>query len=224
MAFPQALGRDVKAKVLRVEWDEQFFNKDGKTVREDSYTPELLASGKCDVYQTGLTKLPWREKKLSFVTLYPTRMVVVTHKSKKEQFKTAADLCGKTAATVKNTSWHTWLQAHNDTVCAANPIQIKLMDFEEISKAVDSGEVDFKLANFDNTLWVQSPYKNSVTVFAVGSVVEQGWGFRKEDKDLQSAAQKFLENQKATADSLWNKQWKKAFGMTLPEYLKLVPK
>ena len=59
-----------------------------QTVREDSYTPELMASGKCDVYSTGLTKLPWREKKLAFVTLYPTRMVVVVNKSRKEEFKT----------------------------------------------------------------------------------------------------------------------------------------
>ena len=116
----------MKAKILRVEWDEQFFNKDGKTVREDSYTPELMASGKCDVYPTGLTKLPWREKKLAFVTLYPTRMMVMVNKSRKEEFKTPRDLCAKTASTVKDTSWHTWLQAQNETTCAANPIRIKL--------------------------------------------------------------------------------------------------
>jgi membrane-bound lytic murein transglycosylase F len=224
VAFSQSLGRDVKPKILRVEWDEQFFNTDAQTVREDSYTPELLASGKCDLYPTGMTKLPWREKKLAFVTLYPTRMMVVVNKSRKEEFNTPADLCGKTAATVKNTSWHAWLQAQNETTCAAHPIQIELMTFEESSKALDSGGVDFKMDNFDNTMWLGSPFKNSGAGFAVGPVVEQGWAFRKEDRDLQGAARKFLEGQKAAGDSLWNKQWKAFIGMTLPEYLERVPK
>ena len=221
MAFSQSLG--VKARILRVEWDEQFFNKDGKTVREDSYTPELMASGKCDAYLTGLTRLPWRETKLAFVTLYPTRMVVVVNKSARAGFKTPADLCAKSAATVKDTSWHTWLQAHNETTCASNPIRIKLLGFEESSQAVDSGTADFTIVNFDNTLVLSNPYKNSVMAFPIASVVEQGWAFRKEDRDLQAAARKFLEGQKGTPDSLWNTQWRKAFGMTLPEYTKRVP-
>ena len=224
VAFSQSLGSGVKARILRVDWDQQFFNKDGKTVREDSYTPELMVSGKCDVYPTGLTKLPWREKKLAFVTLYPTRMMVVVNKSRKEEFKTPRDLCAKTASTVKDTSWHTWLQAQNETTCAANPIRMKLLGFEEASRAADSGDVDFTVVNFDNTLTLGNPYKNSVAAFAVGSVVEQAWGFRKEDKDLQAAARKFLEDQKAAEDSLWNTQWRKAFGMTLPEYTKQVPR
>jgi len=221
VAFSQSLG--VKARILRVEWDEQFFNKDGKTVREGSYTPELMDSGKCDAYLTGLTILPWRETKLAFVTLYPTRMVVVVNKSARAGFKTPADLCAKNAATVKDTSWHTWLQAQNATTCAANPIRIKLLGFEESSQAVDSGAVDFTIVNFDNTLVLSNPYKNSVMAFPIASVVEQGWAFRKEDRDLQAAAHKFLEKQKSAADSLWNTQWRKAFGMTLPEYTRRVP-
>ena len=71
MAFSRSLGGGVKARILRVDWDEQFFNKDGQTVREDSYTPELMASGKCDVYSTGLTRLPWREKKLASLPCTP---------------------------------------------------------------------------------------------------------------------------------------------------------
>ena len=224
IAFSQSLGRDIKPKIVRVEWDEQFFNQDGRTVQEDTYTPALLASGKCDAYQTGLTKLPWREKKLGFVTLYPTRMVVMVNKSRQQQLKTPADLCGKAAATVKNTSYHMWMQAQNDSTCVSNPIKIEFMNFEETSKALDSERVDFKMDNFDNTLWLGTPFKNSVAGFAVGPVVEQGLAFRKEDKDLQAAARKFLDTQKASKDSLWNKQWKSGIGMTLPEYLERVPK
>ena len=224
VAFAESLGRDIKAKVVRVEWDEQFFNKESKTVREDAYTPELLASGKCDVYQTGLTKLPWREEKLAFVTLYPTRMMVIVNKSRKADFKTPADLCAKTAAVTKDTSWHTWLQAQNESACAAHPIRMEFMNFEDSSKAVDTGKADFRMDNFDNTLWLGSPFKNSIAVFAVGPVVEQGWAFRKEDKDLQAAAHNYLEAQKAAKNSLLNKQWINFIGMTLPEYIQRVPK
>lgn len=223
-AFAATLGSDVKAKVLRVEWDEQFFDREGKTVRENSYTPELLASGKCDVYANGLTKLPWREKKLAFVTLHPTRMMVVTNRSTKAALKSPKDLCGKTAATIKDTSYQTWLQGQNESACAANLIRIRLMTFEEASKAVDTGGVDFIVQNIEETMWLDSPFKNSVTAFPVGPIYEQGWAFRKEDKDLQAAAETFFEAQKAQKDSLLNKQWKNFLGMTLPEYIERVPK
>ena len=58
----------------------------------------------------------------------------------------------------------------------------------------------------------------------MGSTIEQGWAFRAEDKDLQAAAQRFFEAQKTGKDSLLNKQWKAAVGMTLPEYIERVPK
>ena len=222
--FAETLGSGVKAKVLRVEWDEQFFDAQGKTARDDSYTPQLLASGKCDVYATGLSKLPWREKKLAFVTLYPTRMMVVVNRSRTGGLKTPADLCGKTAATIKDTSYHTWLQAQNESACFANPIRIELMTFEASSKAVDAGRLDFRIENLDDTMWLGSPYKNSVAAFPVGSTIEQGWAFRREDRDLQAATQKFFEAQKAATDSLLNKQWRTAIGMSLPEYIERVPK
>lgn len=174
-----------------MDWDEQFFNRAGKTVREDRYTPELLASGKCDVYASGMTRLPWREK---------------------------------TAATIKDTSYQTWLQGQNESACAANPIRIRLMTFEETSRAVDTGDVDFKVENIEETMWLASPFKNSVAAFAVGPVHEQAWAFRKEDKDLQAASKSFLEAQKAQRDSLMNRQWKNFLGMTLPEYIEQIPK
>src|SRR5262249_39618568 len=55
VAFAATLGQDIQLKLLRVDWDEQFHNRDGKTEREASYTPELLASGTCDLYPNNLT-------------------------------------------------------------------------------------------------------------------------------------------------------------------------
>lgn len=106
MAFVGTLKKGIKAKFMRVEWDEQFFNKMGKVIRDDAYTPELMASGKCDLYP-GMNKIDWRLNKFDFVTLNADRMVVVVNKSKQALFKSEADLGGKMAATMKDSSWQT---------------------------------------------------------------------------------------------------------------------
>ena len=60
--FALKLGNGVRGKFIRVEWDAMFFNKDGKTDKGAAYTPELLASGKCDLYAANMTKNAWRLK------------------------------------------------------------------------------------------------------------------------------------------------------------------
>jgi hypothetical protein len=45
-----------------------------------------------------------------------------------------------------------------------------------------------------------------------------GWAFRKEDRNLQRAAQKFFEAQRSTPDSLMNTQYQDAYHMTVDEY------
>jgi membrane-bound lytic murein transglycosylase F len=215
----------VTPKFSRVGWDEQFFNKEGVVVREGSYTPELLASGRCDFYPY-MTKLPWRLKKLDFVTLYPNRMMVLVHKSKKTEFKTPADLCGKVAATVKDTSFHTWLQEQNERVHVANPIQFEFVtNNEEGLQAVDEGRVDFTITNTEFAMWsTRHRVKNTVSAFVVGPMEYIGWGFRKEDKDLQAAVQKFFDTQRADENSPLNQIWDKYFDMTLIDFIGLMTK
>jgi ABC-type amino acid transport substrate-binding protein len=211
-------------KFLRIEFDEQFFNKEGKVVREDTYTPELLASGRCDFYPNNLANLPWREKKLNFVALFPERMAVLINKSKKAEFKTPADLCGKVAATYKDSGYHTWLQEQNKSICVANPIHMELTTTEEEDlKAIEEGRVDFTLALVVTAIrFTRHEGKNCVVPFLVGPMRFFGWAFRKEDKDLQEALKKFFDVQRATKDSILNNQWKSYLGMTLIEYIELI--
>ncbi|MCI0529346.1 MAG: hypothetical protein L0Y56_18055 [Nitrospira sp.] len=64
---------------------------------------------------------------------------------------------------------------------------------------------------------------NSVVVpFVVGPMYFFGWPVRKEDKDLQAALKKFFDEQRATKDSMLNKQWKNYCGMTLIDFIELV--
>jgi ABC-type amino acid transport substrate-binding protein len=218
-AFAASLGNGVRSRFLRVGWDEQFFGKQGKTDREAADTPELLASGKCDLYASNMTKNEWRLKKLDIVTLYSSRMMVISAKAMAGKIKAAPALAGKTAAIEKDTSYHTWLEEQNQAAYSANPVVIKLLPTQNSFAAVDAGEVDFTLADSDAAIWaVRYQLKNAKTAFPVGPVDEIGWAFNKADKDLQATVQKFFDNQRKADNSLFNQIWERYFGIGLNKF------
>ena len=223
VAFAATLGPDITLKFFRVLWDAQFHNREGKTEREASYTPALLASGTCDVYPTHLTKNAWRLTKLDFVTLFPSRMMVIVNQAHKARFHTATDLAGKVAAVEKDTSHHSWLQDQNTSTYAANPVHITLMPFNDGVRAVDAGEVDFTLLDSDGALWAtRYQFKNAVAAFPVGPLEEVGWAFRKDDKDLQVAVQAFFAAQRADPNSALQAHWTKTYGLSLTKFITLI--
>ncbi|MBI3230146.1 MAG: transporter substrate-binding domain-containing protein [Burkholderiales bacterium] len=200
-----------------------IFQQKGKTVWEDAYTPKLLASGKCDFYPSNLTKTEWRQKKLDFITLFPSRMMVVIPKGKQAQIKDVNDLAGKTAAIEKDTSFHTWLMAQNQAAWSTNPVKLTLLSTQESFAAVEAGTIDFTITDSDIAIWAaHHQFKNSKTAFPVGPADEIGWAFRKEDKDLQAAAQSFFEQQRKNPNSEINQIWKRHFGRSLTEFITLM--
>jgi ABC-type amino acid transport substrate-binding protein len=223
-AFAQSLGANIKATYRVLVWDEQFHNQAGETVREASYTPALLASGACDVYPNGMVLVEWRLKKLGMVALYPAREMVIIHKSKKDQIRTPADLAGKVAGVTQSASSHVYLEEQNKTVYMDNPIRFDFRPSQTLRlEAVDNGEVDFAIAGSEDALWeTRHHLKNSVAAFVVGPVVKVGWGLRQDDKDLQAAVEQFFEAQKASEDSVLNQVWKKTFGLSFANYLRLI--
>ena len=223
VAFAATLGAEVQLKLRRVVWDTQFHNREGVTVREASYTPELLASGTCDVYPNHLTKRAWRLTKLDIVTLIPNRMMVLVHRTRQAQFRTPADLAGKVAAIEKDVSQHSWLQDENTSTYAANPVRIILMPFNDGIKAVDAGEVDFTLLDTDAAMWLtRYQFKHAIVAFPVGPTEEIGWAFRKDDKDLQAAVQAFFETHEAMPISPLNRFGKRRYGLSLTKFIALV--
>jgi len=223
-AFAQSLGANIKATYRVLVWDEQFHNQAGETIREASYTPTLLASGACDVYPNGMVLLEWRLKKLGMVALYPAREMVIIHKSKKDQIRTPADLAGKVAGVTQSASSHVYLEEQNKTVYVDNPIRFDFRPSQTLRlEAVDNGEVDFAIAGSEDALWeTRHHLKNSVAAFVVGPVIKVGWGLRQDDKDLQAAVEQFFEAQKASEDSVLNQVWKKTFGLSFANYLRLI--
>ena len=160
----------------------------------------------------------WRLKKLDFVILFQTRMVVVVHQDLFADIKRIEDLAGKTAAVQKGTSYHTWMDGQNASDLASNPITIQLMSTDKSMKAVDEKKVDFTVIGADGALnWTRNKVKNVVVAFPVGKTTQLGWAFRKEDKALQRAVQTFFESQ-ARAGSRIDEIWSEKVGISLSEF------
>lgn len=223
LAFVATLGNGIAPRFFRVGWDEQFFNKDGVTVYDASYTPELLASERCDLYPSNLAKNEWRLNKMDFVTMFPNRRMVVVKRSEKDRFKSPADLAGKTAAVVKDTSHYAWLQQQNRDVFSSRPITIRAMSMEESLNAVSRGEADFTMMDSDAAIWaIRHEHADMDMAFAVGTPDEIGWAFRKQDKELQESVKTFFDHQRARMDSTLNRIWQKYYNMSLTDFVRLI--
>lgn len=215
-AFAKWLGGGVRLVMDPVDWDAQFHNDFGQTDRDGSYTPWLLASGRCDAYPSHVTETGWRMKKMDFALLFSSRMMVLVPEKLKSTLKSPADLAGRTAAVEKNTSYHTWLQEQNATTFAKNPVVIKLMSMEDALQAVEDGSADFSLVDADIALWkVAKTSRRVVVAFPVGPVDSIGWAFRKDDHDLRDAVQQFFDAQRENETSDLNRIWKEEFGVTM---------
>ena len=217
LAFAEHLG--VSPRVKRLDsWDQQFQNDKGVTEKEAAYTPALMESGDCDCYPNDVVKNDWRLKKLDFVILFRTRMVVVVNKDNQPAYKGVADLAGKKAAMQKGTSYSSWLETQNAGPLVSSPIQIQFMTTDESMQAVDTKFVDFTVIGADGALnWTRNKVKNVVVAFPVGDTTEVGWAFRKKDKDLQEAVRRFFDSQ-AAVGSRFDEIWKEKVGIPLSEF------
>ena len=69
----------------------------------------------------------WRKKKLAFVKLFQSQMVVSVHKDRFGEFKETSDLQGKEAAVMENSSYHNWIEKNNQSTFSNNPVQFIFM-------------------------------------------------------------------------------------------------
>jgi len=221
--FAHSLGKDIQTKFLHVGWDEQFHNKDGKTVRSASYTPELLASGQCDLYPNNLTENAWRLKKIDIVMLYPSRMMVVVHKSHKKDYRSLKNLQGKRATVQENTSFHTWIDQQNRGLYAEDPIKLLFQPSNMGLKQITDQKVDFTIFDADAALWTtRYEHPELIAAFPVGERDKIGWGFRKTDKELQKAVHQFFQKQRQQPNSEVNQVWTRYYGMSLTRFIGIV--
>lgn len=219
-AFARSLGQNIQLKAIRIGWEEQFLDETGKLDRDTSHTPHLLDAGVCDLYPTHLTRNAWRLRKMNFVTLFPSRMLVISLAARKKPLKTSADLAGLQAVVEKESSFHSWLEEQNRTV--SPPIKIMLMNSYEASmQAVKNGTADFTMMDPEVANWTFRRTPNSpYAAFPIGPTDEIGWAFRKTDKDLQAAAALFFEEQRNRQDAELNRIWIRHYGRTLADFIR----
>ncbi len=217
LAFAEVMGIPATLKHLD-SWDQQFHNQDGITIKEAQYTPALLANGDCDFYPNDIVMNNWRLKKLNFVILFRTQMVVVVHTDNLANYTTLSDLAGKTVAVQKGTSYSTWIEQQNASDFAKNPMRIEFMSTDESMQAVDDKLVDFTIIGADGALnWTRNKIKHSSVAFPIGEASQVGWAFRKQDKDLQIVVKDFFDSQ-ARAGSRLDAIWAEKVGIPLSEF------
>jgi membrane-bound lytic murein transglycosylase F len=224
MAFAAYLGSGIHPRFVSFKkWDDQFVNRDGVVVKNGEYTPQPLASGRCDLYPNDLVQLDWRQKKLAFVLLFISRNTIIVNQRRINEFRSIKDLAGKTVAVMQGTSFESWLENKNAEQFRNNPIKFKFMPQKQAIMAVDRGEVDFAISGADGALWAINNFaKKAAVAFPVGATTKYGWCTRKADKDLQAAVRNFFDVQRSQLNSQINRNWKKYIGMTLGDFLLFV--
>lgn len=220
LAFTEFLGNDIQPVFIRLnKWNDQFVNDKNIVAQDEEYTPEPLASGKCDVYPNDLVRVGWREKKMAFVLLFISRNTIIVSKNSHDKIPGQAYLAGKTAAIMEGTSYQTWIEEQNRGRFKDNPIQMIFMPQKDALKAAESGKVDFAVIGADGALWAARSFAPDIHVaFPVGEINEYGWCFRKQDTSLQEAVRQFFSTQKSSYNSPLNQNWREHTGLTLGEF------
>ncbi|RZA18233.1 MAG: transporter substrate-binding domain-containing protein, partial [Proteobacteria bacterium] len=191
-AFAYYLG--VRPEVRRLEnFDQQFHNDSGRTVREESYVPKLLADGSCDVFPNDLHIVDWRESKMRLVPYYNVRNVVLAHPAQRDVLKGPADLAGRVAAVQKGTAYEDWLLAANENEFASNPVVIRNAPTSDSVRMVAEREADFTIIGTESAFrWTRSEMANMTILFPVSTPVNVGWGVSASATDLAQALERFM--------------------------------
>lgn len=169
MAFVDFLGGGVKPEFTHFDtWDDQFRNRAGEVLRDEAYTPEPPASGTCDMYPDDLVRLEWREKKLAYVPLYIFRNPIIVNKARKADFTGIKDFAGKTAAVMKGTAYHTWLDEMNRSVFHKNPVKIVFLPQKNaINVIAHHGILD------EHVRFIQKPFSKAELATQVRSLLDE---------------------------------------------------
>ncbi|MDI6798268.1 MAG: transporter substrate-binding domain-containing protein [Desulfatibacillaceae bacterium] len=220
-AFADHVNPSLKVVIHGVDqWDILFQDEDGNTRRGEGYTPKLLADGTCDSIAAPITRMPWREKLMGLINLFPSRTVVVVRKAQAQDYTLERNLAGKKAAVLKSSSFQSWLESQNQTRYLDNPVSMVLVPtLIEAREKVLVGEADFTLMDADGAMAIiTQEYPSLAVAFPVGDLESIGWGFCRDDTGLQDAAREFFRLQIADSDSTFNRLWKERYGMTLVEF------
>jgi two-component system sensor histidine kinase/response regulator len=217
LVFAKELG--VKVRERAIMGYELFAGADGKIDATTAEAPQLIKTDACDIYVANISILPWRQRKVDIVPVYPGRTIVAVRLADKDKYKSVDDLAGKSTMVRERTTYHDWLDAQNAKRLKAKPVTVSFSTKTiPISTLVD-GKVDFLMYDTLIALYLVSHFKDKVHLaFPVGANDLLGWAVKKDDGALRDALLKFLDAQRKTAGSEMNKIFQSYFQISVAEY------
>lgn len=217
-AFVETLD-DVAIDLREVGWTEQFADAGGTVTVDGTYTPELLADGSCDLYVSNLARLPWREKMMTIVPLFESRMIVLVQSERAGEFPTLEALAGRVVSVQPDSSFHTWVLARNEDIFRDNPLRILEVNPDAPMDDVAAGRADFTLTDADIAVFAMNERPaDIVPVFSIGDVQALGWGMARDNGGLAQAVATFFAAQRADTRSALNQAWVAQLGLTIAEF------
>lgn len=210
---------DVRARVTQLaNWDQQFHDRSGATVKEARYEAHLLADGRCDLYPNDLHITDWRQTKMLLVPYYKTRKMIVAHRELRNVLKREADLAGRRAAVQKGTAYEAWLHAQNASRFKNDPVRVELAPTDESMQRVAGHLADFTVIGAEGAFkWVRGDLANLDMHFPVDDLVSVGWGLPVAATDLRSRLEAFFADGFHAGSEL-DRAWQRHYGISLLEY------
>lgn len=166
----------------KVEWSDIGFEQMVSSVD----------TGRVDLIQSGMSDTEKRRDTLVFLDYMKSGAQFYTTINHKDEFKSEADLCGKTVGMSRRTTFPDETAKWSAANCEAKGLPaIKVVGTEGSADArtqLKQGRVDAAVQGSETIPYLMSLEKDAyITVGKPFTAVYQGIGFAKKDKDLQDA-------------------------------------
>ncbi|HTH13994.1 MAG TPA: transporter substrate-binding domain-containing protein [Spirochaetia bacterium] len=198
-----------------------FFSRDGKMptdVETDEtlvYTPDQLKT--VDLYIGPFTILPWRERLMTMVPLYPMQNFLVGRKG--EELKNLSQLRGKRIVVLQGAMQANLLKGLEDKMHLGLKMVYAISGTDLLAE-VSSGRADYTL---EGTLFF-AQYRKAMRELSVSAFpsdpVRVGWAVKKQDGPLASLVTKYFA--KIQSDGSFGRWFESNFGTEFPDYLALL--
>ena len=197
----------------------EFFMKNGtvderlKTDPDFVYKPDLL--NQVDFYIATLSPLPWREKFLNFVELYPSVLTFMVRKD--SPVPDIGNFEGWTFTVLKDTSYELWMAENLD----ADQYDVVYSDIGlDQARLVSEGIADISLSDSNLALTRFYSYPN-LTIYPASSEVDHlSWATSRDNPELAGILEKALDYLKK--DTSFETVWRAYYDMTFNEYLNII--
>lgn len=198
---------------------QAFFAKDGSMPPDlgsagsgYEYVPDLLAA--VDLYALPLAVLPWRERLMAMVPVFPTRSQLAGRAGQEAPGVRALD--GKTFAVIRDSYQHKTLAE----LAAKEGIAFSFVfarDESGLFALVREGRADYLLDGSVYFAKMAGGMQGLTLSPFPGDIVSTGWGVKKTDRGLLRLVEAYIEASQSSG--YFGELWAKTYGMDFKAYI-----